>query len=156
MKRWLPPVTVAVILGLAVAGCGVREDQAPPNENAAGARPNENTAGVRVEAPLPRYHAPDRLTVTAGKSVVFMVSIERNGYNRDVALWFDDLPKGTRIEGGERQTISKGLEKKTFTLTADANVDQVKDHQMGITLDFSIPKQEDRLAGHNIEVTVLK
>ena len=68
----------------------------------------------------------------------------------------DALVQAPRLAGGERQTIGNGLEKKTFTLKADANAHEVKDHRMGIRVDFSIPGWEDHFQGHLIEVTVVE
>lgn len=57
--------------------------------------------------------------VKADGTTTVTVKIARDKFDDDVAIKFEDLPKGVTVEDAGKQTISKGSSEKTYTLKAD-------------------------------------
>jgi hypothetical protein len=64
---------------------------------------------------------PKDTSIRADNTEPVTVKITRDKFDDDVVITFEDLPKGVTVEGGAKQTISKGSSEKTYTLKADKN-----------------------------------
>jgi len=142
MKKWFTLVVAVGMLGF--TACSGGSGTGREKGKVQGEGDTELTLNV-----------PASVTVTAGKTEDINVMVERKGFDSDVTIKFEDLPKGTSIDGGESQKIDKGSKEKKFTLKADSKADAVKDHVTKVTGTFNDGKK-DHSVSKDVKVTVNK
>jgi uncharacterized membrane protein len=111
MKKWFTLAVAVAVVGF--TGCSSN---------------SEKSGKVKGSGDNELYlTAPDDVTIKPGDEAKATVKIDRKGgWDENVDIKFDDLPKGVDVEGGSSQKIDKGNKEKIFTLKADKKAEEKK------------------------------
>src|SRR5205823_4314901 len=141
MKKWLTSVVAVAVFGFVGCGKGSGDHNSAKVKGGGG---KELTLTV-----------PAGVAIKAGGSADLAITIERKGFDEDVAVKVEDLPKGVSVEGGSAQKIDKGAKEKKLTLKAAEDAGQVKDHVTKVTASFKDGEKDDS-ATQTFKLTVDK
>jgi hypothetical protein len=158
MKR-LATCVVAVACSVALIGCTqtTKKGGTGTGTGAAGTHTGTGTAGTHTGTGTAAKNAlevktnHDSYTIKQGETDDVKVTIKRDGgWDEDVSVKFDNLPKGVKVSAGGDK-IAKASTDGTFTLAADADAEPVDNH--AVTLKVKGGGIE---ADHALKITVKK
>jgi hypothetical protein len=119
--KWLSAfATVALAVTLSVGSSGCKK--------------GEQTTGKGSEGKELTLTAPSGTTdIKQGDTTKVTISVKRKGFEDPVTVSFSDLPKGVKVSEDD-MSIPKGKDSADFTLKADNDAPEAKDHTTKVTV----------------------
>ena len=118
--RWMTFVLAAGFLVAAVIGCSENKD----NKKVVHLEPKDGSSVVVT--------LPDSQTFKLGEAKEVKVKIERKGFDDDVGVHFDGLPKGVTVDKPD-QKIEKGKTERGYVLIVASDAPDVEKKKVTVT-----------------------
>jgi hypothetical protein len=136
-------VVFAVLLSLGSAGCSKKDKDKDKDKGTTSGTPDKDKDKDNKGAPF-TLADPGSKSVKQGDSVKVPITITRKGFEGDVKVTFEGLPKGVKVDN-EGDTIPKGKESVTYTLKADSKAPPVMDQEVTVEAAGDGKKQKGTL-----------